>query len=173
MGICLTAPGIPMMFMGQEFLEDQLWSDNFILKQNLLNWSGLQTQKKMADFLLFTSTLIKLRWQYPALRGQGFAYTHNNNAARVLAYHRWIPGEGKDIMVVVHLGNNNAYNYRVGFPIAGSWKEAFNSDYFENCPNPNTCGNGGLVNTDNQAYDGFAYSAPLTLPANGVLVFSK
>ena len=28
-GISLTAPGIPMLFMGQEFLEDKQWSDNF------------------------------------------------------------------------------------------------------------------------------------------------
>ena len=27
-GLLLTAPGVPMLFMGQEFLEDKLWSDN-------------------------------------------------------------------------------------------------------------------------------------------------
>ncbi|NDZ17108.1 hypothetical protein C7T35_28080 [Variovorax sp. WS11] len=28
MGLTLTSPGIPMMFMGQEFLEDKQWSDD-------------------------------------------------------------------------------------------------------------------------------------------------
>ena len=32
-GIGLTAPGIPMLFMGQEFLEDKQWSDNFEFHQ--------------------------------------------------------------------------------------------------------------------------------------------
>ena len=42
-GISLTAPGIPMLFMGQEFLEDKQWSDNFEFHQNLLlHWAGLE-----------------------------------------------------------------------------------------------------------------------------------
>ena len=32
--------GIPMLFMGQEFLEDKQWSDNFAFHQDLLlNWA--------------------------------------------------------------------------------------------------------------------------------------
>ncbi|MBY5645536.1 hypothetical protein [Rhizobium leguminosarum] len=27
-GLLLTAPGVPMLFMGQEFLEDKFWSDS-------------------------------------------------------------------------------------------------------------------------------------------------
>lgn len=43
MGLLLTAPGIPMLFMGQEFLEDKQWNDtpdpaNLIwLHANMLN----------------------------------------------------------------------------------------------------------------------------------------
>jgi 1,4-alpha-glucan branching enzyme len=173
MGICLTAPGIPMIFMGQEFLENKLWSDNQTQTEHLIYWEGLNSQKQMSDFLRFTRELIALRWQYPGLRGQGFSTTHVNNKGRVLAFHRWIPGEGKDVMVVVSLSNSNTYNYRVGFPSGGSWKEAFNSDIYENWVNPNICGNGGWVNTDNQSYDGFNYSVAISVPANGILVFIK
>ena len=172
MGVCLTGPGIPMLFMGQEFLEDKLWSDDQTQMDHLIYWDGLNNQKQMSDFLRFTRELIALRWQYPALRGQGFAFTHNNNAGRVLAFHRWLPGQGQDIIVVVSLSNSNTYNYRIGFPCGGTWKEAFNSDVYENWVNPNTCGNGGSVNMDNQPYDGLNYSASLSLPANGVLVFA-
>jgi 1,4-alpha-glucan branching enzyme len=173
MGICLTGPGIPMMFMGQEFLEDKLWCDDQGQSQFLIYWDGLNTQKQMSDFLRFTRELIALRWQYPALRGQGFAVTHINNNGRVLAFHRWVPDAGQDILVVVSLSNTNTYGYRLGFPIGGAWKEAFNSDVYENWVNPAICGNGGWADADNQPYDGLGYSAAIALPANGILVFAK
>ena len=33
-GLLLTAPGIPMLFMGQEFLEDKYWSDTRLLRRH-------------------------------------------------------------------------------------------------------------------------------------------
>ncbi|HZX59644.1 MAG TPA: alpha amylase C-terminal domain-containing protein, partial [Mucilaginibacter sp.] len=156
MGICLTAPGIPMLFMGQEFLEDKLWADDLVNAQNLLlNWQGLTIgDKQMTDFLLYTTDLIHLRWQYPALRGQGFAVVHADNNNRVCAFHRWVEGEGNDILVVISLANNNQFGYRIGFPWGGTWKEAFNSDVYEDWVNPNVAGNGGQVTTDDQPFDG-------------------
>jgi len=175
MGICLTAPGIPMLFMGQEFLENKQWADDMVNYQDLLlYWPGLNTgDKKMSDFLHFTTDMIHLRWQYPALRGQGFSVVHTDNNNRVCAFHRWIEGEGNDIVVVISLANNDHYGYRIGFPWGGTWKEAFNSDVYENWVNPNVCGNGGQVTVDEQPYDGLGYSAALTLPANSVLVFAR
>ena len=77
-GISLTAPGIPMLFMGQEFLEDKQWSDDFEFHHDLLlHWAGLDSgDKQMLDHLRFTRELIGLRWQYPGLRGQGFRVVH-------------------------------------------------------------------------------------------------
>jgi len=173
-GITLTAPGIPMLFMGQEFLEDKQWSEDFSYWPNqFIYWDGLNNQKQMSDFLRFTRELINLRWQYPALTAQGFAVIHIHNQNRVLAYQRWIPGQGNDVVVVVSLSNDDQYNYRIGFPSGGTWKEAFNSDVYEDWVNPDICGNGGQINTDNIPYDGLHFSAALALPANGVLVFAR
>jgi hypothetical protein len=48
-GVSLTAPGIPMLFMGQEFLEDKQWSDNFQFHHNLLlHWAGLDAGDKQS-----------------------------------------------------------------------------------------------------------------------------
>ena len=104
-GISLTAPGIPMLFMGQEFLEDKQWSDNFEFHTELLlHWAGLDDgDKQMLDHLRFTRELIGLRWRHPALRGQGFRVVHAHDENRVLAFHRWVEGEGHDVIVVVHL----------------------------------------------------------------------
>ncbi|HEX6363138.1 MAG TPA: alpha-amylase family glycosyl hydrolase, partial [Albitalea sp.] len=104
-GVSLTAPGIPMLFMGQEFLEDKPWSDDFVSDRALLlHWAGLEGgDRQMADHLRFTRELIRLRWQHAGLRGQGFRVVHVHDANRVLAFHRWVEGEGHDVMVVVHL----------------------------------------------------------------------
>jgi len=173
--ISLTAPGIPMLFMGQEFLEDKQWSDNFEFhKDLLLYWAGLdQGDKQMLDHLRFTRELIGLRWRYPALRGDGFRVVHAENQNRVLAFHRWVVGVGGDVLVVVHLSTFHRFNYRIGFPVGGVWQEIFNSDVYENWVNPGVVGNGGRVSTEPQPLHGFADSASLTLPANSVLVFGR
>ena len=38
--LALTAPGIPMLFMGQEFLEDKHWSDSPNLADTSIDWDG-------------------------------------------------------------------------------------------------------------------------------------
>ncbi|QEH38274.1 1,4-alpha-glucan branching enzyme GlgB [Aquisphaera giovannonii] len=173
-GISLTAPGIPMLFMGQEFLEDKQWSDNvddfpFLL----LHWAGVEGgDKQMLDHIRFTRELIGLRWRQPALRGQGFRPVHMHDQNRVLAFHRWVPGEGHDVLVVVHLSTFNRFDYRIGFP-GGEWREVFNSDVYENWVNPNVVGNGGRVLADGIPMHGFDSSASLALPANSILVFAR
>ena len=64
-GLLLTSPGIPMLFMGEEFLEDKSWSDsNDAL---LIFWDGLKTDRVMQDYLRFCRELIGLRKHQPAL----------------------------------------------------------------------------------------------------------
>jgi 1,4-alpha-glucan branching enzyme len=174
-GISLTAPGIPMLFMGQEFLEDKQWSDNFEFhKDLLLHWAGLDIgDKQMVDHVRFTRELLELRWRYPGIRGHGFRVVHADDNNRVLVFHRWVEGEGHDVMVVAHLSTFNRFGYRIGFPGEGAWAEVFNSDVYENWVNPNVAGNGGGVFADDQPLHGFGNSAAVTLPANSILVFAR
>jgi 1,4-alpha-glucan branching enzyme len=174
-GISLMAPGIPMLFMGQEFLEDKQWSDNIEFHKGLLlYWAGLDHgDKQMLDHLRFTGELIGLRRQYPGLRGQGFRVVHSDDQDRVLAFQRWVEGEGHDVIVVVHLSTFNRFGYRIGFPGAGEWREIFNSDVYENWVNPHVIGNGGRVFAELHPLHGFGCSAGLALPANSILVFAR
>jgi 1,4-alpha-glucan branching enzyme len=174
-GISLTAPGVPMLFMGQEFLEEKPWCDDLDFHQHLLiNWAGLDNgDKQMIDHLRFIRELIQLRWRYPGLRGDGFRAVHASDQNRVLAFHRWVRGEGHDLMVVVNLANFTWPEYRIGFPGGGEWREVFNSDVYENWVNPNTAGNGGAVHADLLPLHDFGYSAELVLPANSILVFAR
>jgi 1,4-alpha-glucan branching enzyme len=174
-GISLTAPGIPLLFMGQEFLEDKQWSDNFEFHGNLLlHWAGLDhADKQMVDHLRFTRELIDLRWRYPGLRGRGFRVLHVHDHNRVLAFQRWCEGEGHDVLVVVHLSTFNRFGYRIGFPSGGEWREIFNSDVYENWVNPDVVGNGGRICAEPTPLHGLSHSAALVLPANSVLIFAR
>jgi 1,4-alpha-glucan branching enzyme len=173
-GIVLTAPGIPMLFMGQEILEDKQWNDNArFAPESLIWWDGLLAERTMRDQLAFTRDLIQLRLAQPALRGETLDVYHVREDTRVLAFHRWIPETGQDIVVVASLNDSTFGSYQLGFPSAGRWRELFNSDYYDTFPNPQVAGNGGSVFADGPAMHGLASSASVVIPANAVLVFGR
>jgi 1,4-alpha-glucan branching enzyme len=174
MGILVAARGIPMLFMGQEFLEDQQWDDAVQQFPNLLiDWSGLATNKVMQDYLEFTKALIGLRRVYPALRSEQLRVSTADSFTRVMAIHRWIDGVGEDVLFVFNLQEFNRFGYRIGFPGFGQWREIFNSDFYDNMPNPTTAGNGGSILAYGQAWDDMPTSAEITIPANGFVVFTR
>jgi 1,4-alpha-glucan branching enzyme len=160
-----------MLFMGQELLEYRPWNDN--LKYNpdcLVHWNELGTVKAVGDFLLFTQEIVKLRRRLRGLRGFSSRPFHNPGN-RVIAFHRWVEGEGWDVVVVASLSETTYRDYVLGFPLPGRWAEVFNSDFYENHPNPQVAGNGGFVDANGPATDAMPHSARIVIPANGVLVF--
>jgi 1,4-alpha-glucan branching enzyme len=167
--ILLTAPGIPMIFMGEEIYEDKQWSDSSA--SSLVFWDGLAADRTMIDFHRFMRELIALRRAFPALRGEGVATIAMDDYNRVLAYQRWIPGVGGDVVVVASLNESTLYGYRIPFPRAGHWREVFNSDVYENWVNPQVAGNGGGIEANGGGLNGLVASAEVTIPANGVVVF--
>ena len=173
MGLVMTSPGIPMLFMGQELLADDPWNDTPGADTSI-PWAVLEAGDKIiADFLRFTRELIGVRRQYPALRGEGCAIIHVHDDNRVLAFQRWVEGQGRDVVVVCSLNENTFQNYAIGFPGSGRWREVFNSDVYDNWVNPIVAGNGGGVDANGPALHGLPASAVLTIPANGILVFAR
>ena len=175
-GLLLTAPGIPMIFMGQEFLEDKPWSDNPHAANLMIWWAGLEgLDRHMADHHRFTRDLIWLRRKHPAFRGEGLNVFHVHNDNRVIAFQRWLPGIGRDVVVVASLNERTFYDhsYRLGFPGGGHWHEVFNSDIYDYFFNPVSQGNPGGVTADGPGMHGLPSSAGITLPANSILVFAR
>jgi 1,4-alpha-glucan branching enzyme len=173
MGLLLTSPGIPLIFMGQEFLEDKQWSDTPNSTYEIW-WQGLDSgDKNMSDFLRFTRELIGLRRGQPGLRGEGCAIIHVHNDNRVLVFQRWVEGSGSDVMVAASLNEKNCYNYQIGFPSGGYWAEAFNSDVYDNWVNPAGAGNGGGIYASGPPMHGLSSSAGISIPANGFVVFVR
>ena len=172
-GLVLTAPGIPMLFMGQEFLEDKQWSDDPNAGDNIW-WAGLDGgDKAMADHLRFSSDLIALRRRQPGLRGEGLNVFHVHNLNRVLAFQRWVEGAGRDVVVVASLNENTFSSYELGFPRPGHWLEVFNSDVYDNWVNPWVAGNGGGIWANGGPLHGVPASAGIVIPANSILVFAR
>jgi len=174
-GLLLTAPGIPQIFMGQEFLESHQWSPDPTASINLISWDGLNpgVDRAMVDHLRFTRDLIRLRWNQPALRGDNVNPFHVHDQNRVIAFHRWLEGTGNDVVVVATLAETTWYNYAIGFPYSGPWVEVFNSDVYDNWVNPVVAGNGGGILASGGPLHGLAASANVVIPANGMVVFAR
>lgn len=175
-GLLLTAPGIPMIFMGQEFLEDKAWTDNPHAANLMIWWTGLEgLDKNMSDHHRFTRDLIWLRRKQPALRGEAINVFHVDNDNRIIAFHRWLPGIGRDVLVVASLSENTFYDhgYGLGFPGDGHWQEVFNSDIYDNFFNPESKGNAGGITASGPGMHGLPSSAGITIPANSILVFAR
>jgi 1,4-alpha-glucan branching enzyme len=171
-GLLLAAPGIPQLFMGQEFLENRQWCDDPTAQSNLLEWVALSSgNKSMSDQLRFTQDFIRLRWNQPALRGQSINPYCSNNNDRVIAFHRWIDGQGLDIVVVASLNDNPFFGYQLGFPLSGRWAELFNSDVYDNWVNPLAVGNNGAIYANGGPLQNLPFSASITIPPRAILVF--
>ena len=124
--LVFTAPGIPMIFQGQEFLEDEYFRDSAPL-----DWSKLETY---AGINALYRDLIRLRrnWfnQTRGLCGEHVNVHHVNNTDKVIAFHRWENGgPGDDVLVVANFGNRSYDSYTLGFPRWGLWRVRFNSDW--------------------------------------------
>ncbi len=124
--LVMTAPGIPMLFQGQELVEGSWFSD-----EEGVDW-GLR--HRHAGLLQLHRDLISLRRNVVdvsrGLRGPNIVVHHVNEPGRVLAYHRWLEGGPRDdVIVLVNLSATPHPDYRVGVPRGGRWRVRFNSDW--------------------------------------------
>jgi 1,4-alpha-glucan branching enzyme len=167
--LVFTAPGIPMIFQGQEFLEDQYFRDSAPL-----DWTKLDTY---AGINALYRDLIRLRrnWynQTRGLRGQQINVHHVNNSDKVIAFHRWENGgPGDDVVIVANFGNRSYDSYTLGFPRAGDWRVRFNSDWqgysadFGNQAGYDTSTGGG-------SRDGMPFQANVGIGPYSVLILSQ
>ncbi len=122
-----TAPGIPMIFQGQEFLEDK-WFDD----QDPLDW---RRADELNGIVQLYSDLIRLRRNSQGvsqgLTGQFIDIYHVDDHNKLVAYHRWAEsgGPGDSVVVVLNFSNNTLQDYVLKFPVAGEWQLRFDSHY--------------------------------------------
>jgi 1,4-alpha-glucan branching enzyme len=116
--LTLTTPGVPMVFQGQEFLEDGWFSDT-----DPLDWSKLERNH---DVWSSTRELIALR-RNVAGHTRGLTGPHVNvfradEDAKVLAWHRFAEGGADDdVVIVARFRDGSPAWVKLGFPHCGVW----------------------------------------------------
>jgi 1,4-alpha-glucan branching enzyme len=128
--LALTAPGIPMLFQGQELLEDGEFVDT-----RPLDWSKLLTYFGLVTLYRDVIALRRnMRGNTRGLTGQGCTVHHVNDESKIIAFLRWADGDtpsvaGDATLVIANCSNNAFDEYRVGLPVGGTWYVRFNSDW--------------------------------------------
>ncbi|MBN1552683.1 alpha amylase C-terminal domain-containing protein [bacterium] len=123
--IVLTSPGIPMIFQGQELLEDRWFQD-----KNPIDWSRIEAED---GILRMYRDLIALRRNMSGvstgLCGQNVDIFHSSSENNLIAFHRFHrQGSEDSVVVVINMANQSQDGYIIGFPRPGLWKTRFNSD---------------------------------------------
>jgi 1,4-alpha-glucan branching enzyme len=167
--IALTSPGIPMIFQGQEFLEDGWFQDS-----DPLDWSKTTTY---SGVLKMYTDLIHLRRNTSSttngLKGNNVNVFHVNDSDKMLAFHRWQNGGAHDDVVVVANFANKAWtSYDIGLPRSGTWNVRLNSDstYYGS-----DFGNYGSssVTAVSGGRDGLAFHGTIQIAPYSVLILSQ
>ena len=164
-----THPGAKLLFMGAEFGQHGEW--NF---QESLDWYVLEY-----DFHSGVQKLVKdlnvLYRKYPALYEKQFEHdgfewiSYDDHENSVISYIRKGNSEEDSLVIVCNMTPIPRANYRIGLPKLGNLTQIFNSDYKK-------YGGSGVSNKKNVSIDNISwnhreYSAEITLPPLGALVF--
>ena len=164
-----TAPGIPMIFQGQEFLEGGWFRDTVPV-----DWTQ---RKDFHGIIRLYRDLIRLRRNGDGftrgLCGQFTQVYHLHDERKVIAFHRWNKGgQSDDVVVIANFFHEPQDNYIIGFPAEGMWKLRFNSDWqgynddFKNYPSTDV-----IAETGDR--DGFPWHAAVSIGHYSVLIFSQ
>jgi 1,4-alpha-glucan branching enzyme len=160
--IVMTAPGVPMIFMGQEFLEDGSFSDT-----NPLDWTKVQ---KFAPIVQLYRDLIRLRRNLDGhtagLTGGKVDVFHVNETAHVIAYRR------DDVIVLANFSAKAFTRYDLGLPAGGTWHVRFTSDakiYSDDFGD----GGGGDVTATAATRDNQPFTGSFVLPAYTAIIASR
>ena len=167
--LVFTSPGIPMLFMGQEFLEGGWFRDTVPV-----DWDK---QAEFRGIIRMFRDLIRLRLNRDGrsrgLCGQNVQVTHVYDDLNMIAFRRWDKGgPNDDVLVVANFHREPRQGYTLGFPSAGTWKLLFNSDWkgysqqFNDYPSRD-------VTAEPGDYDGLPAKGAVDIGPYSVLVFGK
>lgn len=124
-GLVFTAPGVPMIFSGQEFLEDEWFRDT-----KPLDWTKREQFRGIVKLYRDLMNLRRnTRGTTRGLLGSHFDLLHLNQEAKVMSYlRRWDDSGEGDVLVIANFAHATHADYRLGVPRGGRWHVRFNSD---------------------------------------------
>ena len=123
--VTLTAPGIPMIFQGEEMLENQQFDSS-----RPVDWTKTNTYSRIVQ--LYRDVIgarRNLKGYTPGLEGDQCAILQQDNTSKLVAFHRWKSSNpAQDAVVIANFSTNSFGIYTLPFPSAGTWYVHFNSD---------------------------------------------
>jgi len=163
-------PGKKLLFMGGEIGQRAEWNENAELDWWLLDAGPYHvgTQRFVADLnRLYREHAACWEGDYD---GRGFQWIDcTDHVHSVLSFLRRPLGPGPELVVVMNLTPVPRFQYRVGLPRPGYWREVLNSD--AEIYGGSGVGNLGGIPAEEHPMHGQPCSAPLTLPPLGVVIF--
>jgi len=117
--LLFMSPGIPMIFQGEEFAQDDWFTDDLA---HAVNWSYERDDDGSRMKALYRDA-IKSRWDNEVLRLGSLSWTHEDQTNKVVAFRRdW--GD-QHILVVVNFGATSfdQHSYGAGTEMDGKWTQ--------------------------------------------------
>jgi 1,4-alpha-glucan branching enzyme len=163
-------PGKKMLFMGGEFGQWREWNHDESLDWHLTQYDEHRQLQELVRQLNQLYRAEPALWEADS-DPAGFHFIDADNADdNVLAFMRTARSNTRRLICVCNFSPVVRYNYRIGVPASGNYREILNTDseWFGG----SNVGNGGSVEAEAMRHHGFDYSLSLTLPPLGVLWFA-
>ena len=167
LGYMFTHPGKKLLFMGAEFAQWDEWNFRTSLDWHLLQYpahTNIQLYVKDLNRLYNLKELHELDFS-----NDGFEWIDFGDVDQgVISYIRKSLNQNEFVVVVCNMTPVPRYNYRIGVPQSGYYKEIVNSDAVEY--GGSGVGNLGGVRSEPLPMHRRDHSVSLTLPPLGMLV---
>jgi 1,4-alpha-glucan branching enzyme len=123
--VTLTAPGVPMIFQGQEMLENQSFASGL-----LVDWSKTNTYSYIVQLYRdLIGARRDLKGYTPGLEGDQCSMLQVDNVNKLIAFHRWKSADtNQDAVVIANFTDATRSSYALHLPSPGNWYIHFNSD---------------------------------------------
>lgn len=164
-------PGKKLLFMGGELGTWCEWNCDAQLDWSLLENPSHQGLSRLVKDL---NTLYR---DHPSLhRGdhsnEGFQWIDGADWQNsVVTFLRRCPNSGKQMIFVGNFGPQPQFEYRIGMPGQGPWREVLNTD--SRFYGGNDVGNPGSLSVEPYGWHGREYSMSLNLPALGAVMLAQ
>jgi 1,4-alpha-glucan branching enzyme len=166
--ILFTSPGVPMIYQGQEFVENEtlVWNEP-------LQWS---LSGEFAGIRKLWGTLALARknasGHTPNLQGDGLNIYQVDDTNKLIAFERYDSQSPGRVVVIANFTGNAQDGMTVGFPSKGTWVTRFNSDSKTYSSTFSGAGSASVRATGG-AYSGMPYSGTVAIGPYSLLILSQ
>ncbi|MBL4574794.1 MAG: 1,4-alpha-glucan branching protein GlgB [Opitutaceae bacterium] len=164
-------PGKKTLFMGSEFGQSKEWNHDVSLDWHLLEYVDHEGIRCLVRDLnvLYRSEPAFYAYDF---NKESFEWINSNDSERsVLSFLRMDPSSDSCFAVVGHFAADTKTGYRLGLPYSGVWTELINSN--SGNYGGSNFGNKGKIEAEDVPFDGYDYSAVISLPPLSTTIFKR